>query len=173
MCNLFKNWNEISWKVFFLPLALIYPLLILIPTFQHEFYYFISFFISGLIISWNFPGLTSALSSKPIYYDDLSLDAEEKSERKIMSNIESSKKFQNIYKVIQQFILSIALALIIDYGIIQLQSSNMKVTDILIAIGGLASVYTRIIYYVGMGLVSVLYNLKKRERDNIINSINN
>jgi len=173
MCNIFRNWNEVSWKVFFLPLSLIYPLLIIIPTFQHEFYYFLSFFISGLIISWNFPGVTSALSSKPIYYDDLSLDAEEKSERKIMSNIESSKKFQNIYKVIQQFILSIALALIIDYGIIQYQSSNMKVTDLLIAIGGLASVYTRIIYYVGMGLVSFLYNLKKKERDDIVNSLNN
>ena len=92
---------------------------------------------------------------------------------KLMSNIESSKKFQNIYKVIQQFILSIALALIIDYGIIQYQSSNMKVTDLLIAIGGLASVYTRIIYYVGMGLVSFLYNLKKKERDDIVNSLNN
>jgi len=173
MCYLINNWNEVSWKVFFIPLALIYPLLILIPTFQHEFYYFISFFISGLILSWNFPGITSVLSSKPIYYDDLSLDANEKSERKIMSNIESSKKFQNIYRVIQQFILSIALALIIDYGIIQLENSNMRVTDLLIAIGGLASIYTRMVYYIGMGLVSILYYYKKKERDNILSSINN
>lgn len=176
MCNynyFYNHWNEISWKIFFLPLALIYPLFILIPTFRHEFYYFIAFFTSGLIFSWNFPGITSAMSSKPIYYDDLSLDAGEKSERKIMSNIESSKKFQNIYKIIQQFILSIALALIIDYGIIQFQSSTMEITQLLIAIGGLASVYTRMIYYIGMGLVSILYYYKKREKNRILNSINN
>lgn len=170
---LYNHWNEISWKIFFLPLAIVLPLLILIKTFQHEFYYFISFFISGLILSWNFPHITSALSSKPIYFDDLSLDSTEKSERKIMSNIESSKKFQNIYKVIQQFILSIALALIIDYGIIQLQSSNMEITQILIAAGGLASVYTRMIYYIGMSLVSILYYYKKKEKDRIITSLQN
>jgi hypothetical protein len=165
--------RDISWKVFFIPLGIIYPLLILIPTFQHEYYYFISFFISGLILSWNFPGITSALSSKPLYYDDLSLDNEEKSERKIMSNIESSKKFQNIYRIVQQFILSITLALIIDYGIIQFKNANMELTQILIAIGGLASIYTRVIYYLGMMLVSVLYYYKKRERDNILNNIRN
>ena len=169
--NLYNFIKDISWKIFFIPLGLIYPLLILIPTFQHEYYYFIAFFISGLILSWNFPGITSALSSKPLYYDDLSLDSEEKTERKIMSNIESSKKFQNIYRIVQQFILSIALALIIDYGIIQLKNAQMDITQILIAIGGLASIYTRVIYYLGMMLVSILYYYKKKERDNILSNI--
>jgi hypothetical protein len=90
-----------------------------------------------------------------------------------MSNIESSKKFQNIYRIVQQFILSITLALIIDYGIIQFKNANMELTQILIAIGGLASIYTRVIYYLGMMLVSVLYYYKKRERDNILNNIRN
>lgn len=174
MCNfqhIFKKWEDISWKIFFLPLALIYPLLILINTFQHEYYYFISIFISGLILSWNFPSLALALSSRPIYYDDLSLDENEKSQVKIMSNIESSRKFQDIYRLIQQFILSIALALIIDYGVISYQNEDMNLTQILITIGGLGSVYTRIIFYIGKILVSILYYYKKRERENLLKQI--
>ena len=147
----------------FIPLAIIYPLLILVSTFQHEYYYFIAFFISSLIFSWNFPSITSALSSRPLYYDDLSLDTEEKVERKIMSNIESSKKFQNIYRLVQQFILSIVLALIIDYGIMQYKNTNMEFTELLIAIGGLASIYTRVIFYIGKLLITILYYYKKRK----------
>lgn len=168
--NIINFWQELSWKVFFLPLAIIYPLLILIPTFQHEFYYFISSFISGLILSWNFPFITSALSSRPIYFDDLSLDNLEKSERKIMSNIESSKKFQNIFRFVQQFILSIALALIIDYGVIKYNDKQMEITQILIAIGGLASIYTRIIFYIGKLLIKILYYYKKKEIYTILNN---
>lgn len=162
--------QDISWKVFFLPLGVVYPLLIFIKTFQHEYYYFIAFFISGLIFSWNFPSLTSILSSRPLYFDDLSLDDDEKSEVRIMSNIESSKKFQNIYRIVQQFILSAALALIVDYGAIQLENSNMAFMDLLIAIGGLASIYTRVVYYIGKILISILYYYKRRERDNILNN---
>lgn len=170
---IFAKWHDVSWKVFFLPLAIIYPLLILIPTFHHEYYYFISIFISGLILSWNFPSMALALSSRPIYYDDLSLDENEKSERKILSNIESSRKFQDIYRLIQQFILSIALGLIIDYGIISYENKDMNLTQILITIGGLGSVYTRIIFYIGKLLVSILYYYKKRERDRILRQLQN
>jgi len=172
MCvNIEDRMKNISWRVFFIPLSLIYPLLIILNVFRNELYYFISFFISGLILIWNFPKLAFILSSRPIYFDDLSLENEEKEERLILLNIESTKKFQNIYIIIQQFILSLSLALIIDYGVIEYKNKNMNFTDILIAIGGLGSLYTKIIYYIGKMLVSILYFIKKKQKQNIISNL--
>lgn len=164
--------KNISWKILLLPLSFIYPSLIFFKTFQHEIYYFISFFISGLIMTWNFPSLASALSSRPIYYDDLSIDDNIRNERKILVNIESTKKFQNIYIFVQQFILSIALALIFDYGFIQFKNKNMELLQILIAIGGLASIYTKIVYYLGKIIIIILYQWKNKEREIILNNYN-
>jgi hypothetical protein len=163
--------NSLSWRFFFLPLVLIYPSLIYFEVFRNEFYYFISLLTASMIISWIFPSLSTANISRPIYFEDLSLEPEQQRERKILVNLEASRKFQERYQLIQQIILAITMASILDYGIHNWSDTNWEISQFIAFIGGLASVYSKVIDIIGKIILSILYYFKKRERDKMIKAL--
>jgi len=164
-CGCFFN-----WKRFFLPLAIILPILIFFERLQNDFYIFLSCLISSFIISWNFPALSKFGYTKPIYFEDLEQKDNYKKiiKKKIINNIETSKKFQNRFIILQQFILSITLALIIDYSTHRYKNTTLVFTEILGLLGGLFSLYGKITKGIGKVVLNILYWRKKKERKKMI-----
>ena len=68
-----------------------------------------------LIVTWNYPYLSKMSYTRPIYYEDLVEDNNNRVSKKIMYNIELSKKFKNRFIVFQQLILSFTLAILVEY----------------------------------------------------------
>ena len=62
--------------------------------------------------------------SKPVYFEDLDENNTQIIKKKILSNIELSKKFQNRFIFIQQIILSTTIGLISDYAIQKISLPN-------------------------------------------------
>ena len=110
-----------NYKTFFLPSSVIYPLLIISPKFQTNFYIFFSTFISISIVGWNFPKFTKLYYSRPIYFEDLEDSHYEtnKVKNKILYNIELSNKFKSIFIIVQQLLISATCAILIDYVVIK------------------------------------------------------
>lgn len=126
-----------------------------------------------MILSWNFPSLSVSGISKPIYYEDLSLEPNEQRERKILVNLEGSRKFQEKYQLIQQIVLALTLAIILDYGIHNWTDRNWEVSQLLAFIGGLNALYSKVIGFIGKFILGILYKMKNRERERMINNLLN
>ena len=161
-----------SWKRFFLPISFLLPSLIYYNKFRNDIYIFVSVFISSSIIFWNFPLLSKLGYNKPVYFEDLNINNNKLIKRKIMSNIELSKKFQNRFIYIQQFILAITISLISDYAIQRYQYSTQGIVQLLGSIGGLFSLYIKITKFLGRMLLSLLYYRKKKEKEELLKKIN-
>ena len=165
-CGTFFN-----WKRFFLPLAIILPVLIIFEKLQNDFYIFISCLISSFILTWNFPYFSKFGYTKPIYFEDLEqekLNLDKVAKNKIISNIENSKKFQNRFILFQQIILSVTLALIIDYSTHRYKNTSLVFTEILGLLGGLFTLYLKITQFIGKIILKILYVNKKKERLQLI-----
>lgn len=165
-CGLFFN-----WKRFFLPLAIILPILIIFERLQNDFYIFISCLVSSFILTWNFPYFSKFGYTKPIYFEDLEqekIDYNKVVKNKIISNIENSKKFQNRFILFQQIILSVTLALIIDYSTHRYKNTQLIFTEILGLLGGLVTLYLKITQMIGKVILKMLYKNKKKERLELI-----
>ena len=80
-----------------------------------------------------------------------------------MSNIELSKKFQNRFIYIQQFILATTISLIVYYAVQRYQYSTQAIAEVLGSIGGLISLYIKLTRFLGRMLLSFLYYIKKRK----------
>lgn len=172
-CN--KKCNLVfHWKRFFLPLAISLPILIYFDKLRNDIYIFISCMISSLIICWNFPKLAKLGHMRPIYIEDLDeLDNLNKKviKKKILNTIESSKKFQYRFVLVQQLILSITLALIIEYATYRYKNTQLFLTEILGLLGGLVSLYSKITRMLGKLILYILYQNKKKEREKMIQEI--
>ena len=139
-------------------------------------------FTSLLILTWNFPGLSKVIYSKPIYYEDLTKDTPiEKKElkTKIIYNIENSDKFKTRFIIFQQLIISIIIGLMADYIKSRFYINNEYSTlEFLGIIGGLISLMLKLIRVLGRFSLFILYKQKKKEQisstdisinDNIVN----
>ena len=151
-----------SWKRFFLPISFILPILIYQNKFQTDVYIFFSLFFSSWIICWNIPLISKLGYTKPAYFEDLNISNNILQKRKILSNIEQSKKFQNIFINIQQFVLSLTIAVIIDYGIKKYKFKELSITEILTVIGALLSLYSKISKFIGKILLIILFKIKQK-----------
>ena len=167
-CGFFFN-----WKRFFLPLALILPILIIFEKLQNDFYIFLSCLASSFIISWNFPAISKFGYTRPIYFEDLEERNTKKFiKKKIIKTIEKSKKFQNRFIILQQIILSVTLALIIDYSTHRYKDTTLVFTEILGLLGGLISLYSKITKIIGKIVLNCLYWRKKKERRELLLEMN-
>lgn len=162
-----------SWKRFFLPISILLPSLIYFEKFRNDLYIFISFFISSFIFLWNFPSISKIGYSKPVYFEDLDENNSQIIKKKILSNIELSKKFQNRFIFIQQIILSTTIGLISDYAIQKYRYQTLAIAEVLGAVGGLFSLYVKITKFLGRILLNYLYKRKKMEKEKILKNINN
>lgn len=160
-----------SWKRFFLPISALLPSLIYYDKFRNDPYIFVSVFISSSIVFWNFPSLSRLGYTKPVYFEDLNENNKKIIKRKIMSNIELSKKFQNRFIYIQQLILATTISLIVDYAVQRYQYSTQAIAEVLGSIGGLISLYIKLTRFLGRMLLSFLYYIKKREKEKLLKKI--
>ena len=87
---------------------------------------------------------------------------------KLISNIENSKKFQNRFIFFQQIILSVTLALIIDYSTHRYKNTQLVFTEILGLLGGLFTLYLKITQMIGKVILKMLYKDMKKERLELI-----
>jgi hypothetical protein len=163
-----------NWKRFFLPLAIILPIFIIFEKLQNDIYIFLSCLVSSFILTWNFPYFSKYGYMRPIYFEDLeqdNLNYKKIIKKKIITNIEASAKFQNKFILFQQLILSITMALIIDYSTHRYKDTTLVFTEILGLMGGLLSLYLKITKFIGKLILKILYLTKKKERDTLINEM--
>lgn len=158
-----------NYKVFFIPSIITFPILLINPIFQNNFYIFISIFISLSILGWNFPSITKLYYSKPIYFDDLDdKNSEFKIKKKILYNIELSNKFKNIFLIVQQLLISATCAILVDYIVIKYKENRYNTMELFGLIGGILSLLIKIIKICGKILLSFLYYKKGKEKDKLL-----
>tara|TARA_B110000908_G_C10266895_1_gene465046 strand:+ start:8180 stop:8533 length:354 start_codon:yes stop_codon:yes gene_type:complete len=111
--------------------------------------------------------------NKPIYYDDLIKNELKNDDEKknIIYNLEISNKFRHKFIFFQQIIFSFTVAILVEYISIRYHDIDLLTTEFLGIMGGLISLYLKIIKMTGKVILIILYKLKKRERNKIF--INN
>ena len=124
-----------------------------------------------LIITWNYPHLSKISYTRPIYFEDLVEDKIEKIDRKIIYNIELSKKFKNRFIVFQQLILSFTLAILVEY-FLKYAKNQYNITEFLGLMGGMISLYVKITRTVGKFVLVSLYKWKMKEKNRLLEKIN-
>lgn len=159
-----------NYKFFFLPSSIIFPILMISPIFQNNFYIFLSTFISIYILGWNFPSITKLYYSRPIYFEDLEDKQFEdhKIKKHILYNIELSNKFKQIFLIVQQILISATCAILIDYIVIKYKENTYNTMELFGLIGGIISLLIKIIRVCGKILLSFLYYKKKKEKENLL-----
>ena len=159
-----------NYKRFFIPSAIVFPLLLISESFQNDFYIFFSTFCSISILGWNFPKLTKLYYSRPIYFEDLDDDKSDnkKLKNKILYNIELSNKFKTRFLLFQQLLISAALAIVVDYIVIKYRENNYNLMELFGLMGGLFSLISKLIRICGRLLLSFLYHKKKKEKEELL-----
>ena len=161
-----------NYKLFLLPISIIMPSMLYFSIFQNDYYIFLSVFISLLVITWNFPYLSKFSYTRPIYFEDLNDDNNSKVRKKILYNMELSKKFKNRFIIFQQFILSITIAIVVEYISFKYRNGNYQPLEFLGYIGGILSLYTKFIRYFGKGVLVLLYHMKRKEKEKLLIKLN-
>jgi hypothetical protein len=166
----------LNYKTIYLPLIFL-PFLNIFILFRNEVFLFTSIFISLFILTWNFPSLSKSFYMRPIYYEDLynekmDITIEDLSKKKILYNIELSKKFKDKFLVIQQFILSLTLAIIIEYFSLKYNQKIYSISEILGMMGGILSLYLKLINIIGKTSLSLLYKMKIKEKKRLLEKLN-
>jgi hypothetical protein len=162
-----------DYKRFFLPSGILFPCMNFFDIFRNKFYIFLSTFISLLIFTWNFSYLAQLCYSKPIYFEDLdnNIDENKRIKHKIMYNIELSNKFKNKFIMFQQFLASIAFAIVAEYISIKYNHTTYDTIELLGVIGGLISLQAQFIQICGQLFLSLLYYLKEKEREKLLEEL--
>jgi hypothetical protein len=111
---------------------------------------------------------------KPIYFEDLYLDDKEqiKNHIKILHNIENTKKFQNKFILSQQIMMALAISLIIEYLTYKIINNSYETMELLGLLGGLISLYVKIITIIGKIFLGFLYHQKKKEKERLLKQYN-
>jgi hypothetical protein len=175
--NFLKNYNVyFNYKTIYLPLIFL-PTLNFFEIFRNEIFLFTSIFTSLFILTWNIPSFSKSFYMRPIYYEDLynekmDITKEDLSKKKILYNIELSKKFKDKFLVIQQFILSLTLAIIIEYFSLKYNQKEYSLSEILGMIGGILSLYLKLINIIGKSTLSILYKMKVKEKKKLLDKLN-
>tara|TARA_B100000424_G_scaffold160338_1_gene122809 strand:+ start:252 stop:830 length:579 start_codon:yes stop_codon:yes gene_type:complete len=167
-----KNLNYIfDFKKFYLPISFIFPSFLYFPLFRNDFYIVFAFFTSMFIVTWNYPYLSRAAYTKPIYYEDLVEDNNSRITKKILYNIELSKKFKNRFTIFQQLILSFTLAMLVEYSM-KFFTHQYNISEFLGLMGGMLSLYVKITRTVGRIMLNLLYKWKLKEKNKLLSKIN-
>ena len=128
------------------------------------------------ILGWNFPGIAKICYSRPIYFEDLD-DSNEYNQsninrnrikNKILYNIELSSKFKSRFIIFQQFLTSITCAIVVDYISLKYRTNEYNSMELLGLTGGIISLLAKIIRISGKLFLSLLYYLKKKEKEKLL-----
>ena len=168
ICNLKFNINH---KIILLPLSVILPLMNFFGIFFNDFYVIYSSFISLLILTWNFPYISKYSYTKPLYFEDLYSEPVNY-KKKIIKNIQKSKKFSDKFLIFQQLILSVTISFVVDYIVIKYKMNNYQPMEFLGLIGGILSLHLKISRYIGKLLLNLLYKMKNEEKNKLLQKLN-
>lgn len=124
----------------------------------NNYYIVISIFISTMIIFWNFPILSKILHMRPLYYEDLMDDTNVPE----LNNL-PKERFQNIFTMVQMFILAIAFSVLFDYIMVRIQQSDLKFIEMCAFIGGFITIYQKSSTIIGKIIITLLFWKKKKE----------
>ena len=79
----------------------------------------------------------------------------------ILYNIELSKKFKDRFIIYQQLLTSITFAITVDYLYYRFQTTEYQLFELLGFLGGVLSLFTKVIKFSGRIMLSIFYRLKK------------
>ena len=162
-----------NYKIFFAFSIFFFPLMLLFDNFKNDFYIFLSSSISIFIFIWIFPYLSKILYTKPIYFEDLDDNNENKIiKNKILYNIELSKKFKDRFIILQQILASITFGLVVEYIYYRSHRNEYRPMELLGLIGGILSLLAKVIRLSGKGMLSILYKLKQKEKERLLEELN-
>lgn len=170
-----KYYYCFNYKVFFIPSIIVFPVMFIFDNFRNDFYIFFCTFISLFILTWNFPYLYKITYMRPIYFEDLddtNLEPNKKIKKNILYNIELSKKFKDRFIIYQQILTAITFAAMVDYIYYRFHATDYKMFEFLGFIGGVLSLLTKIIKLSGKLMLSILYRLKKKEKEKLLQQFN-
>ena len=149
-------------KLFFV--FLFPPILIFIPYDYFEFaksiYYIIpscALFSTGILL--NFPKILHILHARKTTIEDLH---DVRSKNKKIKN-----RFIVLFEISLTFMLTIVVALVIDYYLNKISLSNLSSFEILGVIGGILSLISKIESSIGKFLLSILKKYREQEIINI------
>ena len=163
------KFNFINHKTILLPLVIILPSLNIIPLFFNHFYIIFSTFVSLIILTWNFPYISKYSYTRPIYLEDL--DVEVKVRNQIYHNITKSKKFSKKFIFFQQLLLSITICFVTEYIIYKYNQKDYQIMEFFGLLGGIFSLYMKIIRYIGQIMLKILYNIKNKEKKELLEKL--
>ena len=142
-----KSMLDIIFKTktsrFFLPFILLtFTLLI---NNNHKNYVLLSLFtfFDSIIILSNFNSLVTMSNAKTLYFEDLYSEPVNY-KKKIIKNIQKSKKFSDKFLIFQQLILSVTISFVVDYIVIKYKMNNYQPMEFLGLIGGILSLHLKI-----------------------------
>lgn len=108
----------------------------------------ILYFLASYSVLLNFPSIAENLHKKPIYFEDLA--------------IENNNKLMRWYSILMNFILSLLFALCSDYIIFQ-GIREKPILETLGIIGGSFSLYIKVQHSTGKALLTICHCIKQRE----------
>lgn len=160
-----------SYKFFFLPSSIIFPCFIIIDEYNNYTYIFFSTFTSLMILTWVFPTISKIIYSKPIYYDDLISSSREltnSNHNHIIYDLSNSDKFKKRFLLFQQFMISIIISIVVDYINSRINNHKYSIVELFGLVGGILSLMIKIIKILGSVYLYILYNIKIKEDNNIL-----
>lgn len=160
-----------DYKRFILPISIMLPCMLFLPIYQTDFYIFLSSFISLLVLTWNFPQISRIGYTRPVYFEDLE-ENKHRRKRRILYNIELSQKFKRRFIIFQQFMISITIAIVADYISFKYNLDDYQPMEFFGLVGGILSLYAKILYFVGRKYLKYLYYKKKKEKENLLIKFN-
>lgn len=131
-------------------------------------YISISAFFSILILFYIFPILINILHTTPVYYEDIELmqnniDVLDNTSNSTINSIViiDSRKLQKIFCIINGITGALFIVIIVNYTYKGFHNSNLKMIEIIGIIGGLISIYFKFQTYLGKGVLSILFYIKR------------
>lgn len=136
---------------------------VIVPTLTikldgNNYHIVISLFMSIMILFYNFPILPKILHMRPIYYEDL-FDNTNIPELKNLSQ----ERFQNIFIMVQMFVLALAFAVLFDYILSNIENAHLNFIETIGYIGGFITIYQKLSTLFGKFVLSILFWKKKKE----------
>ena len=151
--------KDIKCKRYFLPLIFA-PAAAIHPEIFNFYYFPMVVGISAFILFWNFPKLVYLTASRPLYYEDLFIDASK------LPNYDVSSIIKNRFQIILEWVLIITNTLLVmalsDYWLYK-TLDHFTVIEIVGITGGIIKVFQTVNNTISRLMLKLLHKRVKKE----------
>ena len=151
--------KDIKCKRYFLPLIFA-PAAAIHPEIFNFYYFPMVVGISAFILFWNFPKLVYLTASRPLYYEDLFIDASK------LPNYDVSSTIKNRFQIILEWVLIITNTLLVmalsDYWLYK-TVDHFTVIEIVGITGGIIKVFQTVNNTISRLMLKLLHKRVKKE----------